>query len=41
MQVQTVEGTYVINLGDLFMRIANDTYNSNIHRVINKAGRER
>ena len=40
-QVQPVEGAYVVNLGDLFMRMANDTYKSNIHRVINKSGRER
>lgn len=30
-----------MNLGDLFMRMANDKYKSNIHRVINKSGRER
>jgi len=31
----------VINLGDLFMRMANDKYKSNTHRVINKSGKER
>lgn len=41
MQVQRGKGAYVVNLGDLFMRMANDTYNSNIHRVINNSGRER
>lgn len=30
-----------MNLGDLFMRMANDKYKSNIHRVINKSGKER
>ncbi|KNG89309.1 putative 1-aminocyclopropane-1-carboxylate oxidase [Aspergillus nomiae NRRL 13137] len=40
-QVKPVEGAYVVNLGDLFMRMANDKYKSNIHRVINKSGRER
>lgn len=41
MQVQPVPGAYVVNLGNLFMRMANDRYKSNIHRVINKSGRER
>lgn len=41
LQVTPVEGAYVVNLGDLFMRMANDKYKSNIHRVINKSGRER
>lgn len=31
----------MINLGDLFMRMANDKYKSNTHRVINKSGKER
>jgi isopenicillin N synthase-like dioxygenase len=31
----------VVNLGNLFMRMANDKYKSNTHRVINKSGRER
>lgn len=30
-----------MNLGDLFMRMANDKYKSNTHRVINKSGKER
>ncbi|EED15610.1 oxidoreductase, 2OG-Fe(II) oxygenase family, putative [Talaromyces stipitatus ATCC 10500] len=41
LDVTPVEGAYVVNLGDLFMRMANDKYKSNIHRVINKSGRER
>ncbi|KAE8358177.1 hypothetical protein BDV27DRAFT_169668 [Aspergillus caelatus] len=41
LDVKPVEGAYVVNLGDLFMRMANDKYKSNIHRVINKSGRER
>ncbi|KAF9895267.1 hypothetical protein FE257_000169 [Aspergillus nanangensis] len=41
LDVQPVPGAYVINLGNLFMRMANDKYKSNIHRVINKSGRER
>ncbi|KAL4930433.1 uncharacterized protein BDV17DRAFT_280717 [Aspergillus undulatus] len=41
LDVQPVAGAYVVNLGDLMMRMANDRYKSNIHRVINKSGRER
>ncbi|PWY76080.1 Clavaminate synthase-like protein [Aspergillus sclerotioniger CBS 115572] len=41
LDVQPVPGAYVVNLGNLFMRMANDRYKSNIHRVINKSGRER
>ncbi|RAL03261.1 Clavaminate synthase-like protein [Aspergillus ibericus CBS 121593] len=41
LDVQPVPGAYVVNLGNLFMRMANDQYKSNIHRVINKSGRER
>ncbi|KAE8381800.1 hypothetical protein BDV26DRAFT_278426 [Aspergillus bertholletiae] len=41
LDVKPVEGVYVVNLGDLFIRMANDKYKSNIHRVINKSGRER
>lgn len=31
----------MVNLGNLFMRMANDKYKSNIHRVINRSGLER
>lgn len=31
----------MVNLGNLFMRMANDKYKSNTHRVINKSGKER
>ncbi|KAJ5257236.1 hypothetical protein N7478_013340 [Penicillium angulare] len=41
LDVKPVPGAYVVNLGDLFMRMANDKYKSNTHRVINKSGRER
>lgn len=41
VQVKPVPGAYVVNLGDLFMRMANDKYKSNTHRVINKSGKER
>ncbi|KAE8153019.1 hypothetical protein BDV25DRAFT_169567 [Aspergillus avenaceus] len=41
LDVKPVPGAYVVNLGNLFMRMANDKYKSNTHRVINKSGRER
>ncbi|KAJ5723071.1 hypothetical protein N7488_001106 [Penicillium malachiteum] len=41
LDVKPVPGAYVVNLGNLFMRMANDEYKSNTHRVINKSGRER
>ncbi len=36
-----IEGTFVINLGDLFKVWTNDVYVSNLHRVVNRQGRER
>ncbi len=36
-----IEGTFVINLGDLMKVWTNDLYVSNAHRVINRSGRER
>ena len=36
-----IEGTFVINLGDLIKVWTNDIYVSNPHRVINRSGRER
>ncbi|KAI5203948.1 hypothetical protein E4T39_03981 [Aureobasidium subglaciale] len=41
LDVIPVKGAYVVNLGNMFMRWANDRYISNLHRVINKSGRER
>ena len=34
-------GTFVINLGDMFKVWTNDLYVSNLHRVVNRSGRER
>jgi isopenicillin N synthase-like dioxygenase len=34
-------GALVINLGNLMMRWTNDRYLSNLHRVINKSGKQR
>jgi isopenicillin N synthase-like dioxygenase len=36
-----IEGTLIINLGDLFRAWTNDVYVSNPHRVVNRTGRER
>jgi hypothetical protein len=36
-----IPGTLVINIGDLFQRWTNDTYRSNLHRVVNRTGKER
>jgi isopenicillin N synthase-like dioxygenase len=36
-----IEGTFVINLGDMFKVWTNDLYVSNLHRVVNRTGRER
>jgi isopenicillin N synthase-like dioxygenase len=36
-----IDGTLVINIGDLFQRWTNDRYISNFHRVTNRTGRER
>ena len=36
-----VDGTFVINLGDMFKVWTNDIYVSNQHRVVNRLGKER
>jgi isopenicillin N synthase-like dioxygenase len=36
-----IDGTLVVNIGDLFQRWTNDLYISNQHRVTNRTGRER
>jgi isopenicillin N synthase-like dioxygenase len=36
-----VPGTFVVNLGDMFKVWTNDVYVSNMHRVVNRTGRER
>lgn len=36
-----IPGTLVVNLGDLFQRWTNDLYRSNLHRVVNRTGKER
>ncbi|KAE8447774.1 hypothetical protein EG329_010168 [Mollisiaceae sp. DMI_Dod_QoI] len=41
LDVVPTKGAYVVNLGNMFMRWSNDRYVSNLHRVINKSGKER
>ncbi|KAJ6037087.1 hypothetical protein N7540_001366 [Penicillium herquei] len=41
VNVTPLPGAYVVNLGNLMMRWTNDRYLSNLHRVINKSGKER
>ena len=36
-----IEGSFVVNLGDLLKMWTNDVYVSNLHRVVNRTGRER
>ena len=36
-----VEGTFVVNLGDMFQRWTNDLYVSTLHRVTNSSGKAR
>lgn len=36
-----IEGTMVINIGDLLERWSNDRFKSNPHRVVNRSGRDR
>ncbi len=36
-----IEGTFVINVGDLLARWTNDRFASTAHRVVNRSGRER
>ncbi|VTX58751.1 isopenicillin N synthase family dioxygenase [Acinetobacter ursingii] len=41
MDAPPIEGTYVINLGDLIARWTNNRFKSTLHRVINKSGKQR
>ncbi len=41
IEAPPIDGTLVINVGDLLARWSNDQYRSTPHRVINRSGRER
>ncbi|KAK9796944.1 putative Fe2OG dioxygenase domain-containing protein [Seiridium cardinale] len=41
IDVEPTKGALVVNLGNLMQRWTNEKYKSNIHRVINKSGKER
>ncbi|PSN63686.1 putative oxidoreductase [Corynespora cassiicola Philippines] len=41
VDVSPTKNAFVVNLGNLMMRWTNDCYISNLHRVINKSGKER
>ncbi|CDX15042.1 Oxidoreductase [Mesorhizobium sp. ORS 3324] len=41
VQGTPIQGTFIINIGDLIQRLTNDVYLANIHRVVNSSGRER
>jgi len=41
MDIEPIPNAYVVNLGNLMMRWTNHKYNSNLHRVINKSGKDR
>jgi isopenicillin N synthase-like dioxygenase len=41
IDVKPTPGAFVVNLGNVMMRWSNDKYKSNLHRVINKSGKER
>ncbi|KAF2099336.1 Clavaminate synthase-like protein [Rhizodiscina lignyota] len=36
-----IEGTFVVNVGDFLMRMANNRFVSTVHRVVNESGKER
>lgn len=41
VDVAPTKNAFVVNLGNMMMRWTNDSYLSNLHRVINKSGQER
>lgn len=41
IKAEPIEGSFVVNIADSFMRQTNNFFVSTIHRVINKGGKER
>ncbi|KAI5865570.1 Clavaminate synthase-like protein [Durotheca rogersii] len=41
LRAPPIEGTFVVNIGDFMMRLCNDIYVSNVHRVTNESTAER
>ncbi|ETX11503.1 oxidoreductase [Marinomonas ushuaiensis DSM 15871] len=41
IEAQPIEGSFIVNLGDMISRWTNDKYNSTLHRVINTSGKAR
>ncbi|RFU32797.1 hypothetical protein B7463_g3567, partial [Scytalidium lignicola] len=41
IQARPIEGAFVVNIADCFMRQTNDFFVSTVHRVVNKSGAER
>lgn len=41
VEVPPIDGTFVINIGDMMQRLTNDLYLANYHRAINTGGRDR
>ena len=41
VEAPPIDGTFVLNIGDLVQRMTNDLYLANLHRVVNISGRER
>ncbi|KAI1080643.1 hypothetical protein F5B20DRAFT_538421 [Whalleya microplaca] len=41
LKAPPIEGTIVVNIGDFMMRLCNDIYKSNVHRVTNESAAER